>query len=160
VESGGFLPSGLAVKSFCLCRFHYSPSLCCLYPEDRVPPCTSSKSKMKDKMGAHAQMSRGSHILAQGSSGAAMCLVALAPTTMARGSCRTTTCSMAAAPAPGTGQLWDRVCVVAPAPTTRARGSSGTAMCSVIPAPASWRRTALRLPCAPWVGAAGCGLLK
>jgi hypothetical protein len=137
VESGGFLPSGLAVKSFCLCRFHYSPSLCCLYPEDRVPPRTSSKSKMKDKTGAHAQMSRGSHILAQGSSGATMCLVAPAPTTMAHGSSGTTTCSMAAAPAPGTGQLWDRACIMAPAPATRAHGSSETAMCSVTPAPAS-----------------------
>jgi hypothetical protein len=73
----------------------------CRYPEDRVPPRTSFKSKMKGKTGEHAGVSRGSSLLAQGSSGAAMCLVALAPATRARGSSGTAMCLAALAPVSG-----------------------------------------------------------
>jgi hypothetical protein len=70
----------------------------CRYLKDRVPPRISFKSKMKDKTGAHARMSRGSHLLAQGSSRAATCLIAPAPATRARGNSETATCPVASAP--------------------------------------------------------------
>jgi hypothetical protein len=46
--------------------------------------------------------------IGQGSSGAAACLVAPAPTTRAHISSRTTTCPWPRLPSSGTGQLWDR----------------------------------------------------
>jgi hypothetical protein len=79
----------------------------CWYPKDRIPLRTSSKSKMKDKTGAHARVPRSSHLLAQGSSGAATCLIASAPSTRAHDSSGAATCPVAPAPTPGTGQLWD-----------------------------------------------------
>jgi hypothetical protein len=74
------------------------PKSHCRYPEDQVPPCTSSKSKMKDKTSAHACVSRDTHLLAQGSSEAVTCLVAPAPTTRAPDSSGTATCSKALTP--------------------------------------------------------------
>jgi hypothetical protein len=56
---------------------------------------------MKGKMGAHAHVSRGSHLLAQGRSGAATCLVAPAPATRARGSSGTATYPVAPVPVSG-----------------------------------------------------------
>jgi hypothetical protein len=125
----------------------------------QVTMCTSFKSKMKGKTDAHTRVSRGSRLLAQSSFGDAMCLQLPPPRPSAapepphacvsRGSRLLTQGSSRAA-----------TCLMTPAPTTRARGSSGTATCHVASAPVSWHRTALGPPCAPWVGAAGCGLLK
>jgi hypothetical protein len=70
----------------------------CRYPEDRVPPRTSFKSKMKGKAGAHACVSRNFRLLAQGSSGASTCLMAPAPAIRAHGSSGTATCPVALAP--------------------------------------------------------------
>jgi hypothetical protein len=104
----------------------------CRYPEDRVPPRTSFKSKMKDKTGAHARMSRGSHLLAQGSSGAATCLIAPAPATRARGSSGTATCP------------------VAPAPISWHREAPGPSRASWLQLPPPGPVATLGLPCAPW----------
>jgi hypothetical protein len=68
------------------------------YPEDRIPPRRSSKSKLKDKTDAHARVSRGFCLLAQSSSGATTCLVTPAPATRACGSSRSVTCPVASTP--------------------------------------------------------------
>jgi hypothetical protein len=70
----------------------------CWYPEDRTPPHISFKSKTKGKMGAHARVSRDSRPLAQGSSRAAACLMAVAPAARARGSSGTAMCPVDPAP--------------------------------------------------------------
>jgi hypothetical protein len=54
----------------------------CRYPEDRILPHTSSKSRQKSRrtlMHAHVSRGSGSHLLAYGSSRAAICLVAPGP---------------------------------------------------------------------------------
>jgi hypothetical protein len=76
------------VVKICICR----------YPEDRVPPRISFKSKTKGKTGAHARVSHDSRLLAQGSSGAVTCLVAPAPATRVRSSSGTATCPVAPSP--------------------------------------------------------------
>jgi hypothetical protein len=120
----------------------------CWYPKDRVPPHTSSKSKTIDKTGTHVRVSRGSHLLAHGSSEATTCLVAPAPSTRARGSSGIATCPVA--PTPGIGQLRDhrvscgsssrhqdsrqlqnRHMPRGPGSHLLAQDSSGTAMCPV-----------------------------
>jgi hypothetical protein len=95
----------------------------CRYPEYRVTPRISFKSKMKGKTCAHARVSYGSHLLAQGCSRAITCLVAPAPATRARDSSGTATRPGALAPV-----SW---CRTAPGPP-RAKCRSGFAILPLV----------------------------
>jgi hypothetical protein len=113
----------------------------CRYPEDRVPPHASSKSRRRARralMRAHVSRGSSSRLLTQGNSGATTCPAAPAPTSRLR-----------AAPKPP-HVLW----LPLPPPT---QGSSGAVICPV--SPASQLRAALGPSCVPW-GHYGLGAIK
>jgi hypothetical protein len=133
----------------------------CRYPEDRVPPHTSSKSRQGawhvstrchascssgPRLPAEAGFGSGSRCPVRGSSGAATCPVALASTARHRAAM----CPAAPAPAaqpgaapvpprvlrhqlslPGSGQLWGRHVSCGLSSRYPARGSSGAATCAL-----------------------------
>jgi hypothetical protein len=135
------------------------PSYGCRYPTDRVPLRTSSKSRRRAiRVLAHAHVSmtsgyatrhrqlgcrhtpRGasSCLLARGSSGAAMCLVAPAPESRLGAARVLPRVSWRQLPPPGTGQLWSRHVSCGSSSHLLSQGSFGAATCPVAPAPASW----------------------
>jgi hypothetical protein len=117
-------------------------------------PCVQAPSQDERQDGRTCRVFHGSRLLAQGSSGAAMCLVAPAPTTRARGSSEAAMCPMALAlvswhrTAPGPPHAsWLQL--LPPRPTT----ALGPPRALWPPSPVSWHRRALGPPHAPWAPA-------
>jgi hypothetical protein len=114
------------------CLSQGGPGGHCRYPEDRVPPHASSKSRRRVRwalMCAHVSRGSSSRLLAQGSSGTTTCPTAPAPTSRLR-STPELPCVLWLHLLPlGSGQLQGRHMSHDSRSRLSAQGSSGAATC-------------------------------
>jgi hypothetical protein len=125
----------------------------CRYPEDRVPPRTSSRSRQKARHADHTPLrvvNLSTSCPARGSSGAATCPAAPAPTARLRAAPGPPRVLQPQLPLPGPGQLQGRHVSCGTSSRCPARGRSGAAMCPAAPAPAARPEAGLGPPRVPW----------
>jgi hypothetical protein len=127
----------------CLMDF-YALNSYCQYPEDRVPPCTSSKSRQK--LG-QLRGRRVSPLLRRPPPGSRQ----LRGRHVSPGLQH---------PPPGIGQLRGRRVSRCSSVRLLAQGSSGSPRVTCPPAPSFWLKAALELPHVPWMGFTGCKQLN
>jgi hypothetical protein len=110
----------------------FSPEPTCRYPEDWVPLHTSSKLRWREiRALTRAHVSRGSssHLLAQGSSGAATCPVAPAPASWLRAALEPPRVSWLQLLPPSLGQLQSHIVSYGSSSRLLTQGNSKAATC-------------------------------
>jgi hypothetical protein len=141
-----------AQEMCCTCRATWQYTSVCRYPEDRVPPYISSKSRQ----GAgrvctrfHVSCSSGPRLPAEVGFGAATCPAALAPTAQSKAAPGPPRVMRLQLPLPSPRQLRGRHVSCGSSSRCPARGSSGATTCPAAPAPAAQPETAPGPPRVP-----------
>jgi hypothetical protein len=125
----------------------------CRYPEDQVPPRTTSRSRQKVRHANHMPLrvvNLSMNRTARGSSGAATCPVDPAPVAQHRVAPGPPRVLRTQLPLPSPGQLRGRHVSCGPSSRCPARGSSRAATCPTASAPAAQLGAAPGPPRVPW----------
>jgi hypothetical protein len=138
-------------------RVHYlsrgEPGGHCRYPEDQIPPCTSSRSRQKARHANHTPLrvvNLSMNYIAQASSGTATCPADPAPAARPGAAPGPLCVLRIQLPLTGPGQLRGRHVSCGLSSRCPARGSSGAATCPAASAPAAQPEAAPRSPRVPW----------